>query len=89
MKKLIPYIISGTTLLSGCGNLHKEDFQKSDWIQKQNDGIIWDEYMRENIKHNRNNWDYFQYKVNERNNGILIGKVYFPDLDNDGKVGVD
>jgi len=73
---------------SGRNYLKPEDFSKAKWIESRNtSGIIWDEYMDENIVKNQFNWHLYIDEVREKNNNNLEGKIFLPDLDGDGNVG--
>lgn len=68
--------------------LTPKDFKEVNWIPRENkDGIIWGEYMSENIPHISHNWATYQKAVNEMNAQGLTGYIFLPDLDKDGKVG--
>jgi len=68
--------------------LKPEDFSEARWIKSPNaSGIIWDEYMDENISKNQFNWHLYIDEVRKKNKGDLEGEILFPDLDGDGKVG--
>ena len=43
--------------------------------------------MDENILKNQFNWHMYIDEVRKKNKGKLEGKILFPDLDGDGKVG--
>lgn len=67
--------------------LKPTDFKKAEWIESYNpSGIIWDEYMNENIVKNQFNWHMYIDEVRKKNKGKLEGDILFPDLDGDGKV---
>ena len=82
-------LLCGTYKTISNSHLKPEDFNKAKWIEKTNpSGIIWDEYMGEkNIVRTPFNWHMYIDEVRKKNKGKLEGKISFPDLDGDGKVG--
>ncbi len=81
--------ILGVTYITVSNNhLKPEDFNKVKWIESDNpSGRIWNEYMGENIVRTPFNWHTYIDEVRKKNKGKLEGKILFPDLDGDGKVG--
>jgi hypothetical protein len=85
-------ILGGTYIKISNSNdknyLKPEDFSKAKWIERDNlSGIIWDKYMDEKIPKNQFNWHLYIDEVREKNKGSLEGKIWLPDLDDDGEVG--
>jgi len=85
-------ILGGTYITISNSNdknyLKPEDFNRAKWIEKTNaNGIIWDEYMNENIVKNQFNWHLYIDEVRKKNKGNLEGDILLPDLDGNGKVG--
>ena len=81
-------LLGGTYITISNSNLKPEDFSKAKWIELDNpSGIIWDEYMDENIVRTPFNWHMYIDEVRKKNNNNLEGMIWFPDLDGDGRVG--
>ena len=60
------------------------------WIKvntHKNSGGLWDFYTAEGIYQREKNWRIYQEAVESKNNGKAKGRVYVPDLDNNGVVG--
>ena len=77
-------ILGGTYITISNSNdknyLKPEDFNKAKWIERGNpSGIIWDDYMNENIPKNQFNWHMYIDEVRKKNKGDLEGDIIFQD----------
>jgi hypothetical protein len=94
-RKLFFSGIALATILAGLSQvpralkwLPESAFQNAPILKYYNsDGNVWNEYMGENIPHNQMNWAGYVDKAKELNPEGLLGTIYLPDMDGNGKIG--
>ena len=68
--------------------LTDESVDDDEWNKFYNEnGRIWTSYANEYIPQATSNWELYQRKVKEKNDGELEGDILLPDLDKNGLVG--
>lgn len=91
LKIGIPLILMSTCAMyvESKNALKEKDFEKARWIEYDNtsEKNIYNFYMKEKIPRRIHNLQLYERMVKEKNNGVLQGKIYLPDLDKDGFVG--
>ena len=95
IKKGIVSLLGAGLLIGSCikyalpkSYLSTKDFDNAAWIEVDNRSPqgIWGYYMKEDIAHTALNWQAYIREVKKKNDGILEGEIFLPDLDNDGLV---
>lgn len=88
----IKKLILGSAILSsvyGCrqeNNLTENDFLNCKWALCENYEAVRRTYMGENIERNKENYSSYMYYLDCANNGNVVGKIWFPDIDSNGKI---
>jgi len=88
VKNIAMIILASGIIAVGASKCNKyllknSDFDDITWMQGE--GTVWNAYMAEKIPHNKFNYSLYVDKVQEKQK--YEGRLLFPDLDKNGKVG--